>query len=90
MPTTRREQFKTHAAKAYAHLDEATDSLAKLGIAFQEAHPELAEGIELSFRLIDQAQQIIAAFYRTAWGVDIPSRTLITQEGPHEVEVTRD
>ena len=72
MPRTVRDTLKGHTAAAVLDLEAATDEIAQVGITFDASHPELADGLRIAMTLIDQAREVLEAFYVASWG-SLPS-----------------
>jgi len=90
MPTKRITVMKRNATNAVQHLKDADDCVAKLGVAFEEPHPELTEGLEVCCRLIYTTIETLNVFYRQAWGTDVPSPRSAEKGYSHEMEVIND
>jgi len=65
---TIRDRLKGSVATAYLDLDRAMQQIAEVQTIFSDPHPELADGLVVAAHLIDQAQEVLALFYRGAWG----------------------
>jgi len=69
---TKRDRLKGSIATAYLELERSLAQIAEVQTTFADPHPELADGLVVAANLIDQAQEVLALFYRGAWG-ELPS-----------------
>lgn len=79
MPKTIRDRCKGSLATAYLDLDRAMAQIAEVQTLFADPHPDLADGLVVAANLIDQAQEVLALFYRGAWG-ELPGDWETTRE----------
>jgi hypothetical protein len=67
MPKTKRDYLKRRVAQAHRHMEECYKPLADLEVTFRDQHPDLADGLVHSARMVQLAQQLLEEFAAFAW-----------------------
>lgn len=70
MGRANRDKMKRQLVASHNNLERSYTGIMFLHNLFEEVHPELAAGLEISTKLIYQAQEVLEAFAKQAWNLD--------------------
>lgn len=68
MPISKRDWLRRRLAQAWNHAEEALEDVLGLEQMFRPHHPELADALETSAKLLVMFQELLGDFAEAAWG----------------------